>query len=592
MKSQGKRTDGHKLLSFLGVYFLGLNFLGVILAMLGIFYTSLLLLYTLISFAFFIYLIRKKRITLGFSRSFLAIFLLSVCLALFFSQFTTPTIFSGRDQGSYSETAIRLVRNHNLEFSSPASRELFKIYGPGKALNYPGFDYKTNGNLTTHFLFGYPVWLAIFYSFFSLNGLVVANAVSFLIFLLSFYLLANFYLGKAGSSVAFAMISTSFIFSWFFKFTLSENLALAIIFFGLYQLSIFLKNSKKIYLFSSLFSFFVLLFVKIESLAFIAAISAIFYFKFRKNKSDWKFFFNKRFFLISAVLSAIYLWNFVLDISYYKIFAKGFLHSFSGLASSSNASAGFFTGIFYTLKIFAVYGLLAYVIIAIISLLYYSKSKKYEILVPFLVLAPSFIYILQPSISSDHPWLLRRFLFSVIPVCILYTVMFLNDCLKKKYIFYLLSFLIILANITISIPYIFTSENKGLLKQTEIISRSFTENDLVFIDREATGDGFSMMTGPMSFLYNKQAVYFINPSDIEKVDRSKFSHIYFVIPDDNLELYEKSGLISSLSPVKDYQIETTRLDAKIGKKIELASQPIDLPIEKSIVILGKIYILN
>jgi hypothetical protein len=592
MESQEKKLNRHKLSSFLGIYFLSLNLFGIALAMFGFFYASLILLYVLLGLLFFVYLVLDKKLDFEISRHFLAIFLVSICLAILFSRFFVPTIFSGRDQGTYSETAIRLTQNHSPEFSSTASKELFKIYGPGEALNYPGFDYKTNGNLTTHFLLGYSVWLAIFYSFFSLNGFAIANAVSFVIFLIYFYLLANFYLGKNKSLIAFAMVITSFIFSWFFKFTLSENLALAIIFFGIYQFVLFLKNSEKIYLFASLFSFFVLLFVKIEALAFLVVLFSIFYFKFGKNKKTLKSIFNKNFVSVSTVLLIIYLWNFISNISYYKIFAKGFLHSFSGLGSASDVPVGFFTGIFYTMKIFSIYGLLAYVIIAVIGLLYCLKLKKYEILIPFFVLIPSFIYIVQPSISSDHPWMLRRFLFSIIPICILYTVIFLNYSLKRKSLFYLFSFLLIAANIAVSIPYIFSEENKGLLEQVQPISRSFSEKDLVFVDQKATGDGFLMMTGPMSFLYNKQAVYFINPSDVEKIDRSKFSNIYFIIPDDNLGLYEKSGLISTLRPVKDYQIETSRFDIKMGKKNELASQPVELPIEKSFITLGKIYILN
>jgi len=75
------------------------------------------------------------------SRELPAVFLAAAIISGFFSFYVTPTVFSGRDQGSFSQAAIRLAENRKLEFSDPASREFFKIYGPGKALNYPGFYY-------------------------------------------------------------------------------------------------------------------------------------------------------------------------------------------------------------------------------------------------------------------------------------------------------------------------------------------------------------------------------------------------------------------------------------------------------------------
>jgi hypothetical protein len=354
-----------------------------------------------------------------------------------------------------------------------------------------------------------------------------------------------------------------------------------------------LKNNKAFYLYSSLLSFFILLFTKIEGIAFLAVIILILYLKFRKSKKIISCLKNKRVIAIFSVLAMAYFWNIWVNLAYYKIFAKGLIHSFFPDAiANSEESLGFFQSLLYTSRILETYALLPYVIIGLVAFIYLLKRKNYDFLAPFFIILPSFIYLLQPSVSADHPWMLRRFVFSVIPICILYSVIFLDTYFKKKYLFYLLCSMLLLSNLMIFIPYLTISENKGMLSQIASISHNFTKNDLVLIDQRATGDGFSMMTGPMSFLYNKQAAYFINPSDVDRIDRSRFSHIYFIVPDDNLDMYEKSGLMEKLSPVENYAINTAKLDIRTGKKNKLYSQPIDLPIEKNISLQGKIYLLK
>ena len=101
-----------------------------------------------------------------------------------------------------------------------------------------------------------------------------------------------------------------------------------------------------------------------------------------------------------------------------------------------------------------------------------------------------------------------------------------------------------------------------------------------------------MISGPMSFLYGKQAVYFFNPNDLDKINRNNFSNIYFIIPDKNLPSYEKSGLMEKLAIKEEYRIETTALDIVSGNKNEIYSKPINFPREQVNTIYGKIYQLK
>jgi len=565
-----------------GLFWIGLGWLALILSLLGIFYASILAVYALLAGAFFVWLVLFNKKNIKISVQLLSVIVATIALILITSFYTTPTIFSGRDQGSFSEAAVQLSQNHHFAFSFPASGEFFKIYGPGKALNFPGFNYTRDGFLLAQFPPGYPSWLAIFYSFFGLTGFIVANGVSFFIFFLAFYALARKFLKPSSALVTFFMALTAFVFSWFFKFTLSENLALMLVWFGIYAFAIFTKDKNRFFFVASFLSFGLLLFSRIEALAFLVMMALILLIKYR----DWKYLLfgvlGKKAVLIILSVLLIYVFHATADSQIYTTLIKSVFKPLVNLKKDI-LSAGGFTQLFFVIKIFALYALLGFLVFASLGIAYLFKRRNFEILLPFLIIAPSFFYLIQPSITPDHPWMLRRFLFAVIPVCIFYTGCFLDRFFKKRFFFYLISGALIAANLTITIPYLSFSPDWNLLPQIEKLSENFSASDLVLVDRLATGDGWSMMTGPMNFLYSKQAVYFFNPKDLDKIDKTKFSKIYFIIPDGSLEFYAKSGLFGRLAPQNDYVITN---------KVLPASSAIRLPKAQDITVHGKIYLLQ
>lgn len=583
-----------KIFTFFGLFWVGLNFLGIILAILGLFYGIFLALYFLAGIAvatIWIWNSRLHLIKLKVNLFFAVVMSLSFIAVLIFSHFSTPTIFSGRDQGSFSESAIRLSDNHKLRFSSPAQKEFFKIYGSGKALNFPGFNYAKNGQLTTQFPLGYIAWLAAFYSFFGLSGLVMANGISFFIFLLSFYLFARIYLKNIPSFITFLLIITSFAFSWFFKMTLSENLALFLVWFGIFEFFSFLRTKDSFFLSASLLSFSVLAFSRIEAFALLATIFIILFFKqksriyfFQKIRDD------RRFLYALGTVAFFYVINIFVDWAYYLTVIKGILGSFS--QEGEGGSYALFAPFIYVLKTFNAYALLDSLIILALAILYAAYKKNYKILLPLFLVSPTFFYLFQPGISFDHPWMLRRFIFSVIPISFFYAVWFFNSFLNKRIYFYAFSVLMIINNLVICLPYLAFSENKELLNQTKTISENFGTSDLVLVDQKATGDGFSMISGPMSSLFKKQAVYFFNPEDIRKIDLSNFRNVYFIIPDSNLAAYQNYYFFDKLIFQKDYLIRNESLDITTGKRVELLEAPINIPGKVSYATQGKIYLLK
>lgn len=589
--------DKYHIFTIFVLFLVGLGWLGLALSLLGAFYAHIIIAYISISALILIYLIFFNTAKFVIKSSFVLILILTIIAVLTFSFFTTPTIFSGRDQGSLSEAAIQLAQNHRLAFSFPAEQEFFKIYGPGKALNFPGFNYTVSGELFTQFPLSYISWLAIFYAIFGLPGFVIANSLTFIVFILSFYLLAKRYLQTSSAITAVFLILTSFVFSWFFKFTLSENLALMLTWFGIYEFILFTENKKRFYLMASIVAFSLLLFSRIETLGFFAIIIALLLIKYR----DWKYLLfviiGKKILLAFFGFLLFYIFHLSIDAQSTMTILKNLLGPFISLASgledyAKTDAASFFTTIFHTFKSFFVYALLDFILLGIAGFIYFWKNKKFAILIPFLIILPTFVYLIHPSISADHPWMLRRFVFTIIPASILYTVLLLDRICRKRIYFYIFTALMLLANLFVFIPYLTASPNQNLLPQIEALSHNFKSSDLILIDRDATGDGWSMMTGPLNFLYGKQAVYFFNPNDLIKIDTKKFSAVYFIIPDTKLDFYKSSAFFEKLIPLKNYSLTNSMLDIVAGEKQKIYNASVNLPKNKEVAIYGKIYLLK
>lgn len=584
--------DNRKLFSFFVLFWIGLGFWSILLALLGIFYAGLVAAYLISGAAAFSYWLFKSKSGLAISKRSALILLLSVLAVMLFSYSATPSVFSGRDQGSFSEAAIRLAQNHQLKFSSDASQEFFQIYGPGKALNFPGFNYTSDGKLITQFPLGYIAWLAAFYSIFGLNGFVLANAVSFLIFLLSFYLLSRNYLRFSSSLAAFLLILTSFVFAWFFKFTLSENLAWMLIWFGLLEFLRFWKNNDRFPLAASLLSFSLLAFTRVEAFAFLAVIGLILFWKHKNwKKIGWEIIGKKTLWILGGV-TLLFVWNIFSNHNFYLAVLKGLLDPFLLSPNETEASPSFFALLVYIFKVFHLYALSGFLILGLMGIIYFGKNKNWEVLLPFLIIAPAFFYLINPSITLDHPWMLRRFVFAVIPAVIFYAVLFLDRFFRKRNFFYAIIFLLLITNLIPLTQLGFFSPDKNLLPQIEKISRDFRSSDLVLVDREATGDGWSMMAGPLSFLFGKQVVYFFNPEDLAKINLNKFGNVYFIIPDANLDFYRQKDLLGRLSPVKDYAIKNSALGVAAPNKNSLAQFEVSLPPKQTDTTYGKIYRLK
>ena len=590
MKNNPLSHKDYQIFMLKSLLWLSLAWGAFTLAIVGFFYASLIW----ISVGIFgIWLVKKAKeinMSLKISKELVIASTISLLVVICFTFFSDPSVFTGRDQGSFSEAAARLAQNHKLSFQTPASNEFFKLHEAGRALNFPGFYYNTSGQLVTQFSLVYISWLALFFAVFGVTGFAIANSLLLFTFFLSLYLLLRLFLKISSTIPVMILASTSFVFMWFSKLTLSENIAMPLLWLSILSLMMFLKSKRKLHYFMFLASSFLLCFARIEGAAFLVASIIVII----CNKDTRQFFKNNLFGNIFApiiFLLTIFASNFYVDFYFYKEIIKALLPTISSpQAQYLGQIKNNFLPHFYLTKIFYLYGLLGFFIVGTISAAFLFWKEKFYELVPFFITLPTFIYFFDSEISPDHPWMLRRFMFSLLPVAIFYTGLLVgklleNESLKIKTLGSLVVMTLLIMNMPSFSNYLFYSENNSLLSQTQQLSTKFGNNDLVLIDQQASGDGWSLLSGPMSYLYGKNAVYFFNTQDLSKLDTSKFNNVYLIAPEQQVSFYVNSTIGKRLTEVDNYNLKTTRLDitrvSKLGDVI--------LPEKEDVNISGKIF---
>ncbi len=569
--------------------------LGIVSGLFNLFYSGIFIAFLSFASIAIGYRAHKKKIYSNISKEIWIIGFLIILATIVFAVYSEPSIFSGRDQGSLSEEAIRLAQNHGYNFKTKASETFFNIYGPGKALNFPGFYYLSSGELATQFPLAYITWLAIFYSVFGLGGLVIANAILFSWFSVTFYLLCRTFLNRAYSFLAILAVLTSFAFSWFMKFTLSENLALGVLWFMIFALIKFLEKQETLVFWSFMLSGFILALTRIEGFALFAIALVILFWqaeirKFFKN-SYWK-----SFILPILIFVVIFLFSLTKNFNFYREIAKAVLNgSFllpNDIAPKSNALP-----VLYTYQLLMIYGMLGFLVVGFIDVIRNLCKKRYKILIPFLIVSPTLIYLINSHISSDQPWMLRRFIFSILPAGIFYTFAFVyqwrcrmerkND-LNWKFMPLTLAIILIAINLPAFFNFLTYSENRSLLNQTQKLSQNFQANDLVLVDRLASGDGWAMLSGPLNFIYGKNSAYFFNADDLGKINYQDYDHVYLVVPNGHENFYLASNYGDKLTFFRDYSLETQRLNV-VQNKFDFT---VSFPKKEKETIKGKIYLIN
>jgi hypothetical protein len=471
-----------------------------------------------------------------------------------------PSLFTGRDQGSIALAAWELAERQELAFSTPASAAFFAIYGPGTALNFPGFAYTESGALLTQFPLGYTSFLALFVSWFGLSGYSLANAILFVFSSWTFFELLALFVRRAAALLGIMLFSGSFLTVWLSQLSLTENLALPLFLTLALSTLRLIREPRALLLIPFFLAAFLLPMTRIEG--FLISPIAFGILCLRPSTRAlltaqplWQIA------LVGLSMGFLFLRDLFINLPFYTMIGKAltkYSHELSGVAQVANEpSLG---------PIFVSYGLFAVFVLGCAGMLWSLAERRFEGFWIVLIAAPTLVYLFDGHISDDHPWLLRRYAFTLFPLFLFFTihfVVFLEERVSssfRKTAFALAAIMLVGVQVWPFLQAINIRENQGLLATSGRVAALFGSGDLVLVDRLATGDPFSMLPGPLTSMHGLSAVYFFNPEDIQRIDREAFEHIYLIAPEDSLGRYIEA-FEGELVPVEVLSFETTALAA-------------------------------
>lgn len=532
---------------------LALFFGWYVLALAGLFYPALILtLASLVGLAA-LYILSKKPAFCHLTTILLSTFLVFIAVIALTSH-PVEIVAEGRDQGTFATAALLLNQFHSFSFALPEAIPFFTLYGEGKALNFPGLAYTTDGTLIPEFPLGYTIWLAGFVSLFGILGFSLANGILYLLSGMLLYVLLKRVIPLFWSFVGTLVAMGGFLPVWFLSFTLSENLALFLFLLTIESVLRFRISKDSITLFLALTSAFALALTRIEGWAILVLVFLIL--TLRKSKREWltTYFFQKPLLGITWLIAffSISIGTFLLNLPYYKAIIKALYKT----ADQNQTLQAISQDAFPLYQVLWEYGIFLPLLLGILSCLYFWKSRRIMLLIPFFLALPTLPYLLLPHITPDAPWMLRRFLFSLYPALFISTLWATSLLIQRLQIqksgrvWGSLFILLVGCQVPVITRYIGTAYPQTLLPQVENITHYSTPQDLILVDRTVTGDNFMMPSRILSTVFNRPAVYFFNPTDFAKIETAHYERVLLLVPTERISFYEES-LGKSLIPVTE-----------------------------------------
>ncbi|MBW1690544.1 MAG: glycosyltransferase family 39 protein [Deltaproteobacteria bacterium] len=175
--------------------------------------------------------------------SLLSLSLLS--FGIYYAFYPTYYLLGGRDPGLYLTFAIHIAKTGGLNLDLPILRGLYREYGNAIRLGYPGiYSAFARGlsddpaRLIPQFMHLFPSFTANFFSAFGLEGAVRANAVVSILPLWSFFMVCRRLMTYWPALLATVALGLNPAIIWNARITLTETMAMGILFFGVYLLFI------------------------------------------------------------------------------------------------------------------------------------------------------------------------------------------------------------------------------------------------------------------------------------------------------------------------------------------------------------------
>jgi len=475
--------------------------------------------------------------------------LVATVFAIVALHYATPDIFTGRDQGSLSTAAILLAEHGTLRVHTPESDAFFSFYGTGKALNFPGFYYTADGALTTQFPLPYIAVLAVFYWIFGIYGLLIANGVLFVLFALSVVLAAMLLAPtsvrmRVGAAALF-LVLTQFSYTYLLRHTLSENLAQFLIaaVCALFLIALRVPSLRTIAYAGAVAGGALLTFARIEGIAlFIMMLGCAIALPgglSRVVSARSVVYVALPFLAVITLFGAV----FAQTTDFYRSVAVALI------GTGGSGGGGLLNDMVARWTAYYSYGIAPVLIVAAVMAFLWFRKKAWTRLFPILMILPLGIYLIDPHISSDAPWMLRRVTFGLLTVgCIIAA----QAAARRQ----TLAIILILGALALPahIALFPLKEQDGLLSQTQRIADMLAPGELLLVDRESSGDPYALLSGALRTYFHRHSAYIFNPEDLRRVPLDRFDRVYLLAPPEAAARYAADA---QLTPRAHLRITTT-----------------------------------
>lgn len=460
----------------------------------------------------------------------LIVFFYILAFAIFIAAFAHESFLSGRDEGEYSNWAYYLsqqgtYRNKDLDI-------------PNDLLNAPVRPSITKPD----FHFGYISWLALHGVFGGIEGIKIANFFPLVIGLFSLYFIGKRICNTKAGIFTILMLSTSFILIWYSRQTMTETFSLALVWFGiLCLLKAYQKNSSG-YFILTLSSLGLFLFTRAEGMWIFAMLLIILPFLYLlKNKRQ--LLSKKTFCIFTTILLFFLYYSVFIQPIYFETMpesVKSFIvvpimkvasliKGTDEAAAKEQLSYVSNNPMLFIMNVLASYNILLPISLSVPVLIkaLFSKrnAKNISILLICFLITPTFIFLFKVTLFHDQPWMLRRYLFTIIPFTYLLTAVFLERFTKKfKHILLLL---ILGINLVISAPILTFAQFNGIVNdQIKNVADLLPDKAIILSEKDALG-----FRAPLRFVFGKRTI-FTYPNEVSEFIRKASSRPVYILASD------------------------------------------------------------
>ncbi|VVB89303.1 Uncharacterised protein [uncultured archaeon] len=466
--------------------------IGSLLAVLGAFKLLIPILLIIACSFCILALALKTKLEFDISRNEIILVFSVILLATANGYFYHESIEHGRDHGPYVSSAINIAKTGYFE----AKEEYMHTY--------PSYFIRA-GKIISMPYPAYSSFLAVMYSLFGIYGIFWSNTIFFLLFLLIMYLIGIEFGHKKIGIIFIMLFLTHYLTIWFTRRTNNETFFMFLLWLAVY---LFLKgytSKEKSFFYLSLFPLSIIPIVRLEGFLYYISFSLAFlFFILREGKVRVKNI--SQFFIILIFLSMpLYISDFTRETILNTL---PVIRSQSQQAlATSETQTGAWWEVFnqnihrFTFDMFTYYLLTPLFIILIIYIL--RRRYNFGFILILILISPAFYFLINPSISPDQPWFMRRFwphivvLLFFVPSIILGNMRLEDN--RTKLIFGIGLILLLSGNLIYSSRIITFSEDRGLVEQLNNLDKKLPENTCI-IGTQYIPSRFLI---PMHFLFDR-----------------------------------------------------------------------------------------